>query len=110
MSSRTVLQDFRDELGTQYLSASLASDGTLTIEGQDLGVGVEQTFGTGNREYEWALTIESKDVAQLKSALESGDDVLIALAERFSNDAAAGLQPFIDEHDIHYEFWSRSGD
>ncbi len=67
----------------RHLGASFSPDGTLTIEGQDLGDGVEQIFGAGNREYERALTIEPRDVAQLKSALESDDSVLNALVERF---------------------------
>ena len=111
MTNRSItLRHSHDVLGSQYLGASISADGTLTIEGQDIGDGVERIFGTGNREYEWTWTIESKDIAELKSALESGDDVLVALAERFSNDAAAELQPFLDEHGIHYECWSRIGD
>jgi hypothetical protein len=109
-TTSTTLRDSHDELGSRYLAASLSADGTLTIEGQDHGDGVEQVFGPGNREYEWTWKIESKDVVLLKSALRSDDDVLVALAEQFSNDAAAGLKPFLDEHGIPHECWSRIGD
>ena len=102
------LRDTRDHLGTRYLGAKLSADGTLTIQGHDLGEGVERSFGYW--EYEWAWTIQPEDVATLKSALDSGDDVLAALAARFSNNAAVGLQPFFDENGVRYEFWSRVGD
>jgi hypothetical protein len=104
------LRQNRDQLGSRYLGASLAADGTLTIEGQDLGDGVERIFGAGNREYEWVWGIASDGVARLKVALEC-DDVLVALAERFSNDAADELKPFLDDHGIPYKWsWSRIGD
>jgi hypothetical protein len=111
MTKRSVtLRDIHDELGTRHLTASLSTDGTLTIEGQDLGDGVEQIFGPGTREYEWAWTIQSQDVPRLASALDACDDVLAALADRFSNDAAAELKSFLDERAIPHDCWSRIGD
>lgn len=113
MSGRFVtLRDHRDKLGRRYLGATLTADGTLRIEGQDLGVGVEQVFGPGNREYEWAWTIRPSNVAKLGEALNAGKNVgvLAALEQRFSGEAAAGLQTFLDEHDVPYESWSRIGD
>jgi hypothetical protein len=104
------LRNIRDELGTRYLRAVLSVDGVLTIEGHDLGDGVEQIFGLANREYEWVWTIQSADVAQLLAALHGGDDILAALHLRFSNDRAAAIKPFLDQHGIKYEVWSRVGD
>ena len=104
------LRNTRDGLGTRYLDARLLDDGSVSIQGQDLGAGVERAFGSGNSEYEWAWTVRPEHVAELLSALDSGDDVLAALARRFSGDAAAGLQPFLVEHGIPYESWSRIGD
>jgi len=104
------LRDIRNHLDTRHLVASLSADGTLMIEGQDLGRSVEQTFGDGNREYEWVWTIRSENMSHLLSALDAGDDVLTALAARFSNDAAAELKPFLDEWEIPHECWSRIGD
>jgi hypothetical protein len=105
-----VLRDSRDESGSRFLGASISADGTLTINGQDLGKGVEEFFGEGDFEYEWTWTIAPKDVTRLMSALESGDDVLAGLAKRFSDDAASGLQPFLKENEIPYYAWSRIGD
>ncbi|MCB0058349.1 MAG: hypothetical protein KDE45_15035 [Caldilineaceae bacterium] len=104
------LRDMHDEGGHRSLAASLAEDGTLTITGQDLGDGVEQFFGPGNREYEWVWTIRAQHVPQLAAALGAGDDLLAALAARFSDERAAGLQPFLDEQAIPYDHWSRVGD
>lgn len=111
MNKRFVtLRDMHDEGGHRSLAASLAADGTLTITGQDLGDGVEQFFGPGNREYEWVWTIRAQHLPQLATALGADDDLLAALAARFTGDRAADLQPFLDEHGISYEAWSRVGD
>lgn len=106
------LRDLRDERGSRHLSATLDADGTLRIEGQDLGDGVERFFGPGNREYEWALTIRPSDVERLGETLNAGKKagLLAALQQRFSGEAAAEIQTFLDEHEIAYEFWSRIGD
>ncbi len=104
-----ILRDDRDKLGTRQLDATLSADGTLTIEGQDFGDGVEQIFGSGLSQYEWVLTIQSKDIPKLASVLDEGNDVLAALVSRFSNDEAVALQPFLDKHDIQYEFWNWIG-
>ena len=104
------LRDYRDDFGSRYLGAALAPDGGLSIRGQDIGAGVEQMFGPGNREYEWVWTIPAAEMRALKAALGKGDDVLMALASRFSDEAAADLQPFLDKHEIRYEFWSRIGE
>lgn len=109
MTNRTVtLRNSRDGLGSRYLGATLATDGSIRIEGQDLGDGVEQIFGC--REYEWSWTIPPHAVVTLSAALGAGDDVLAALQKRFSSDDAAELQPFLDANGVAYESWSRIGD
>jgi len=105
-----ILRDSQDESGSRYMEASLSDDGTLTIEGQDLGGGVKQFFGTENYEYVWAWTIHSSNVPKLGSALNAGECILAALAARFSNDAATHLKSFLDEQSIPHESWSRIGD
>ena len=55
-------------------------------------------------------TIQPSGVEQLSAALNTDDDVLTALVEQFSGDAAANLQSFLDEKEIPYECWSRIGD
>lgn len=105
-----VLRDTRDEDGTRYLEARIEENGDLTIQGQDLGAGVESYFGPGTREYEWCWTIRSPDLPRLREALKAGEDVLAALHARFSGDAAAGLSSFLKEEQVPYESWSRVGD
>lgn len=104
------LRESRDEGGSRSLTARLRSDGTLLIEGQDIGPGVEAFFGPGLTEYEWAWTIRPPGVRALKLALACGDDLLVALRNRFSGDAAADLQPFLDGNSVPYEPWSRVGE
>jgi hypothetical protein len=111
MEKRSVtLRDTHDVQGIRHLAASLSVDGTLTIKGQDIGRGVEGVFGAGYSEYEWAWTIKPSEVERLLVVLDSGDDALAGLSGRFSGEAAAGLQAFLDEHGVVYEFWSRMGD
>ncbi len=107
---QVTLRDFRDELGTRRLSATLTAGGDLRIDGQDLGRGVEEYWGSGCREYEWSWTVAAADVPQLKRALGGRADVLIALRDRFSDDDAIGLKPFLEDNGIPHEVWSRVGD
>lgn len=110
MVNYVTLRDTRDEGGSRHLGASLKGDGTLLIEGQDLGPGVESFFGLGLTEYEWAWIIRPPGVRTLKLALACDDEVLAALRDRFSGDAAVDLQPFLDDNGVPYEPWSRVGD
>jgi hypothetical protein len=109
MVNYVTLRESRDKDGRRQLSASLQGDGALLIEGQDIGPGVERFFGPGLTEYEWAWIIRPSGVKALKLALARGD-VLTALRERFSGDAAADLQPFLEDNGIPYEPWSRVGE
>ena len=110
MANRVTLRDTHDVGGRRRLTARLEEDGTLIIDGQDLGPGVERFFGPGMTEYEWAWTIRPQGVKTLKQALSCSDNVLVALRARFSGDAASGIQPFLNENGIPYEPWSRVGD
>lgn len=108
VTRKVVLRDTDDALGSRYLAASLHSDGSLVISGQDLGGGVSQFFGYS--EYEWHWTVAAQDVGRLADALGSGNDLLAALRRRFANERASELRPFLEEHDIPFESWSRIGD
>lgn len=110
MVTSVTLRDTRDEGGSRHLGARLKGDGTLLIEGQDRGPGVAGSFGPGLTEYEWAWIIRPPGVRTLKLALACDDDVLAALKDRFSGDAAVGLQPFLDDNGVPYEPWSSVGD
>jgi hypothetical protein len=106
MQERSViLRNTRDASGWPHLEATLRADGALSIEGQDLGAGVAGVFGADVTEHEWAYSIAPEDVQKLAAALGSSGDVLDALAERFSVDAASGLKGFLDESGIPYEMW-----
>ena len=104
-----VLREERVGDDYRYLGEQLTEAGTLVIEGQDLGPGVEQHFGAGLFEYEWSWRIEGEALARLRTALGT-DDVLTGLAARFSGTAASGLSAFLSEQEIDAQFWSRVGD
>lgn len=91
------------------ITADLAADGSLSVEGQDLGKRVEEFWGEGQSEYEWSYTLGPDAVAALKAAL-GGQEVLAALAERFSGDQYSKLRPFMESQGIEFAFWSRVGD
>ncbi|MBI1296296.1 hypothetical protein GC175_15175 [bacterium] len=110
MVNHVTLRDTRDEGGSRHLSATLKEDGTLVIEGQDIGPGVEGVLGSGLIEYEWVWTVHPSAVRTLKLALACDDGLLAALQDLFSGDAAAALQSFLDDNGIVYERWSRVGE
>ena len=64
----------------------------------------------GGAEYEWAWTIKAAEIPKLLAALNLKDDPLLGLKTRFSNENAADLGAFLDEHAISVERWSRVGD
>lgn len=110
MSTRhVVLRNQHDaDGGWRHLDATVTAKGDVCIEGQDVGDEVERLLGA--REYEWAWTIRAQHVPALLAALNATDGVIAALKRRFSDDQAAGLKSFLDEHDIPHESWSRMGD
>ena len=106
--TRAILRDERSEGDLRYMAATYSSEGSLVIEGQDLGNAVEAAFGC--REYEWTWTIARTDLPKLVAALDTRSDLVAALEKRFEGPAAAGLSAFLQEHRIPYESWSRTGD
>jgi hypothetical protein len=105
-----VLRQTSDGLGSRHLSARLKRSGDLVIQGKDTGQGVEDVFGEGFREYEWAWTIGAGDVPKLAEALGAREDVLGGLEARFSGDRSAELGEFLESCGIPVERWSRMGD
>jgi hypothetical protein len=79
------------------------------IEGQDLGGGVEEVFGSGLREYEWAWTIRAANVRKLAEALNT-EDVLKGLQAQFGGNRSSELGSFLEKTAVPVEFWSRVGD
>lgn len=110
MRSYIVLRDTQDKGGRRQLSACLQGDGTLLIEGHDMGPGVSNWFGPDVTEYEWSISLPPSGVEKLKLALSCQDDLLTALLDRFSGEASGGLQAFLDKHAGPYDFWSRAGE
>ena len=102
------LRDSREGGEIRSLTATLNRDGSLAIDGMDYGDTVERFFG--EREYEWHWRVGPEGVTRLCAALGVEDDLLTALGSRFSGEGAADLQSFLDQHDIAYEAWSRTGD
>ena len=113
MRSRTVtLQKERTKDDSRSLRARLSTSGDLSIEGHDIGSGVELFWGRGHTEYEWVITLRAAHVPTLVAALggESGNDVLKLLSQRYSENPDCASQTFLKEHGIPIEFWSRVGD
>jgi len=107
-TTHVVLRRVKDADGSRLLEASLTVEGDVLIEGSDFGAGVERAFGV--REYEWAWTIPASSIPALLRALGATDNVLAALAERFSGENAALLGSFLESNAIPTDRWSRLGD
>lgn len=110
MQRTVVLRQTQDENGPRHLRATLTKNGDVQIEGQDFGAAVEQFFGEGFTEYEYALKIQSADVPRLLDALGASRHPLAALQKHFENPDVADPQSFLQEHGIPFEFWSRVGE
>jgi hypothetical protein len=103
---KIVFEDTR----TAYRAVRLNADGSLTIEGQDLGDSPSAAYG--GSEFEFARTVNAEGVAQLRSALGLGDgaDLLGAIRREFETSGTRGLEGFLGLQGIRSEFWSRVGD
>jgi hypothetical protein len=109
---RVTLRRERDADGLRRLDVVLRDDGSLVIEGQDLGAGVERFWGAGLTEYEWTRTVEREHVPRLAAALGGGPDadVLALIEEAFAGEKAAGLEALLEQEGIPFQSWSRIGD
>jgi len=109
-STQIVLRDVRDERGTRHLAARRREDGSIIIEGHDLGRGVE-VFGPGLSEYEWVWTIAPDAVPSAIEALggKEGDDLLQLLLGG-PPITAAPTRTHLREAGVTIAFWSHLGD
>ena len=108
---RVDLFEGRDARGTRAISATLRADGTLIIDGQDLGPQV-QIFGPDFREYEWAWTAQPAEVPRIVEALggKPGDDPLQVLTDWSRGRNGEDPGNYLKKAGITLEFWSRIGD
>ena len=107
-----VLREQRDDDGSRRLVAEWRETSGIVIEGQDLGRGVERTYGTGLDEYEWVWVIAPDAVPAMAAALEGaeGDDPLRLLAMWYEAHGAIDPGIHLREAGVPVEFWSRVGD
>lgn len=106
------LLSVRDQRGSRWIGARRTSGGDVVIEGQDVGVFVEDAFGQGASEYEWSYTLKASDESKICIALGGVDDedVLQLLEEQFLGEKAAGLVTVLKKKGVPGNFWSRVGD
>jgi hypothetical protein len=111
-SGRVVLHDLRDNHGTRHLSAWAAPDGSIVIEGHDLGRGVGDAFGPGLTEYEWAWTITPDHVPAAVEALggQGVDDILRLLEVWAANNVGRDPGTYVKDSGVPIAFWNRVGD
>jgi hypothetical protein len=107
-----ILRNQHDAQGTRHLDATLTEDGSIVIEGWDLGAGVEAVWGEGLREYEWAWTVAPGDVPAAVAALggAEGDDPLALLGAWLRGHRGRDPGSHLRDAGILVEFWSRVGD
>ena len=108
-SRRVVLRDEQTSRDRRVLTAYLDVDGSLILEGQDLGPGTSLVSSDG--EYEWWRTIRAEHLDRLVALLggETGDiDLLDLLETRWSGVASYELESLIAESGIpnKLDVWS----
>jgi hypothetical protein len=110
-STRVVMRELRDERGTRYLGARRREDGSIIIEGHDLGRGVE-VLGPGLSEYEWVWTIAPDAVPSAIEALggKEGDDPLKLLLGWSTDHGGTDPGTHLREAGVTIAFWSHLGD
>ena len=93
----------------RYLSASLNIDGSLLIEGQDLGPSTAIVSSDG--EYEWARTILPEHFPALLALLDApaNADILDVLEKHWTGQRSYELERRIRESDIPSNLWTYGG-
>lgn len=107
---RTVtLRNERHGADSRHLAAHIAADGSLVIEGQDLGPATWLVSGDG--EYEWRRTIASQDLLGFRALLDIPDaaDLLDALEQHWSGANSHELERRLRESQHPSGLWTWSG-
>lgn len=110
MRQTEVFAQRTDADGAYYRAVHYDEDGSVTIEGHDLGPGVEMVFGDGVTEYEFTRTIEAEQVVALRDALKIGAEIPLLSYLKSKFKTTSDLEDFLDSNDIRCEIWSRFGD
>lgn len=97
--------------GSRSVWVSRSTDGGASIEGQDLG-DLEEFFGIGVREYEWAHSVAKEEVPALVAALGGTDDVEVVqlVKAKFAGVRHSEFSTFCQDHGVEVTFWSRFGE
>jgi hypothetical protein len=97
-----VMLNKRDEDGSMWRAVALHKDGSLMIEGRDVGPGVDRAWGSQAYEFERHYTAD--EVATLATLLDvpDGGDLLDAIGARFST--TTELEELFSDHGIRGYF------
>ena len=100
---RVILRDQRDGRDQRHLWAYVDSEGSLHVDGQDLGPSTAPVSDDG--EYEWFTTVRATHVLRLVELLggDQDSDVLDLLTKRYSGMGSYELERVIRESDIPVE-------
>ena len=95
------LRSATDGGSSYYLDATLETDGSLTLAGQNLGPTVSY-----DGEYEYWYTVQAEHVPALVVALggEPGDDIIAVLERHWSGDAAVGIGGALNHSGVEFHF------
>jgi hypothetical protein len=98
--TKVILRDQREGRDSRYLEAYLGMDGSLHIDGHDLGPATSIVAPDG--EYEWFRTIEAEHLPGFLQLLggRPGDDILQVLEERWSGERSGDLERLLSETSI----------
>jgi hypothetical protein len=101
-----------DQFGvTHRVWVTLAGDGSLSLNGHDMGTAVSESWGDEFDEYEWSWTLDPSRVPALLNPLQlngQSKDWPVELAVRLR--AIGTTEAESKFKDAGAEFWSRVGD
>lgn len=102
------LREEHDGPDSRYLSARLNYDGSLLIEGQDLGR--KTALASSDGEYEWAWTILPEHIPQLLALLDAPANakILEVLAIHWTGEQSHELERLIRDY-IPSNIWTWGG-
>ena len=109
MRQTLIVTSTNDARGSCLRELHLEDDGSLVIEGHEVGRGVANSWGDGLTEDEFSPALVPVAVDQMRALAALGDGALPdALKACFGN--TAGREEFLRTPDIKNRFWSSIGD